>query len=64
MIHKIPINNNEFSKIQAPEPAEPWFDVFDATSDGPMCPQPNKDENDMSEDCLRLNVYTVKIYLE
>lgn len=23
-----------------------------------MCPQPNDDESDISEDCLRLNVYT------
>lgn len=26
-----------------------------------MCPQPNPNESDISEDCLRLNVYTVSI---
>lgn len=44
--------------LKAPEPIGRWGGVFDATDDGPMCPQPTKDETDVSEDCLRLNVYT------
>lgn len=45
-------------------PAESWSNVFDATADGPMCPQPNPIESDISEDCLRLNVYTVSNLLK
>ena len=35
---------------------KPWNDTFDATEDGPICVQRGGDM--MSEDCLRLNVYT------
>ncbi|BFF90237.1 venom carboxylesterase-6 [Drosophila madeirensis] len=42
-----------------PKPVKPWSpSVFDATEDGPMCPQPRDNLTDVSEDCLRLNVYT------
>ncbi|XP_001359929.3 venom carboxylesterase-6 [Drosophila pseudoobscura] len=42
-----------------PKPVKPWSPtVFDATEDGPMCPQPWENLTDVSEDCLRLNVYT------
>ena len=36
-----------------------WHNVFDATEEGPSCPQPNGTL--VSEDCLRLNVYTTKL---
>lgn len=45
-------------RFKAPEPIDQWSGVYDATTDGPMCPQPYSDESDISEDCLRLNVYT------
>lgn len=47
--------------LKAPIPIEPWNDILDATDDGPMCVQENSDESrmtEMSEDCLRINVYT------
>lgn len=47
-------------RFQAPVPVAAWSDVFDATVDGPMCMQysPDNDYSNMSEDCLRLNVYS------
>lgn len=47
-------------RFRAPVPAEPWSDVFDATQDGPRCVQyrANNDYSVVSEDCLRLNVYS------
>ena len=45
--------------FQPPVPAEDWQNVFDATEEGPSCPQP--DGQLTSEDCLRLNVYTTKV---
>ncbi|XP_073821173.1 juvenile hormone esterase [Musca autumnalis] len=45
-------------RFKPPEPVEQWFDIFDATFDGPMCPQPGLSSQDVSEDCLRLNIYT------
>ncbi|XP_013102237.2 juvenile hormone esterase [Stomoxys calcitrans] len=45
-------------RFKPPEPIEQWFDIFDATFDGPMCPQPALNSLDVSEDCLRLNIYT------
>lgn len=44
-----------------PRPPEPWTGVFDATSYGDQAPQtPNAIAGDepMSEDCLRINVWT------
>lgn len=42
-----------------PQPVKPWSPkIFDASEDGPMCPQPWDNMTDVSEDCLRLNVYT------
>lgn len=52
---KPPIANLRF---KPPEPAEQWSGIFDATDDGPMCPQPAYNLSDVSEDCLRLNIYT------
>lgn len=37
---------------------KPWNGTFDATKDGPMCVQFTNDAEKISEDCLRLNVYT------
>ncbi|KAL9703203.1 hypothetical protein quinque_006721 [Culex quinquefasciatus] len=45
-------------RFRAPWPVSPWNDTLDASGDGPMCPQPAIDESDVSEDCLRLNVYS------
>ncbi|KAH8292127.1 hypothetical protein KR054_006004 [Drosophila jambulina] len=42
-----------------PQPVKSWSPgTFDASQDGPMCPQPWDNMTDVSEDCLRLNVYT------
>ncbi|XP_022222582.2 juvenile hormone esterase [Drosophila obscura] len=48
-------------RFRPPEPVEQWYDVFDATFDGPKCPQPGLVSDDVSEDCLRLNVYTKEL---
>lgn len=55
---KAPINELRFKD---PVAVEKWDDVFDGTKDGPMCPQPGKDEAEYSEDCLRLNIYVKKL---
>lgn len=52
---KAPVDSLRF---RPPEPIEQWFDIFDATFDGPKCPQPGLVSEDVSEDCLRLNIYT------
>ncbi|CAD7085838.1 unnamed protein product [Hermetia illucens] len=52
---KPPINELRF---KAPQPADKWNGIFDATKDGPRCPQPTANLSDISEDCLRINVYT------
>uniref|UniRef100_A0A336LPT8 Carboxylic ester hydrolase n=1 Tax=Culicoides sonorensis TaxID=179676 RepID=A0A336LPT8_CULSO len=57
---KPPIGNLRF---KAPENIEPWSEIFDATKDGPRCPQPTdaNEASDVSEDCLRLNIYTSEL---
>ncbi|XP_054081120.1 juvenile hormone esterase [Zeugodacus cucurbitae] len=46
-------------RFQNPKPYPPWKPaILDAIEDGPMCPQVTENVTDMSEDCLRLNVYT------
>lgn len=47
--------------IQAPVPVKPWNGTFDAVRDSPKCPQPVASAAEISEDCLRLNVYTKNI---
>jgi len=53
---KAPINELRF---QPPVPVEKWDGVYNATQDGPSCPQ--KHLEDTNEDCLMLNVYTTKL---
>lgn len=43
-------------RFQPAEPVKAWTEVFDASQEGPACPQPG--DIVTSEDCLRLNVYT------
>ncbi|XP_045478007.1 uncharacterized protein LOC123683151 [Harmonia axyridis] len=51
-----PINELRF---KPPVPVKPHNGIYDATKDGPVCPQPTKFK--ISEDCLLLNVYTTCI---
>ncbi|XP_043250756.1 esterase E4-like [Colletes gigas] len=46
-------------RFQPPVPAADWQSVFDASEEGPSCPQSKGQLQ--SEDCLRLNVYTTKL---
>lgn len=53
-----PTNNLRW---KPPVPIKPWYGEFDATSDGPACFSPQRSGlpvEPMSEDCLRLNIYT------
>ncbi|XP_067618823.1 juvenile hormone esterase-like [Eurosta solidaginis] len=46
-------------RFRNPKPHPAWKPQnLDATQDGPMCPQLTENITDLSEDCLRLNVYT------
>ncbi|XP_065371731.1 juvenile hormone esterase-like [Calliphora vicina] len=46
-------------RFQNPQPVEAWKpELYDATKDGPICPQVTANITYLSEDCLRLNVYT------
>ena len=55
-------------RFRAPQPAEPWQGVYDATAFGPSAPQPPPLTGSLvaggdlrtDEDCLFLNVYTPK----
>ncbi|XP_039948695.1 bile salt-activated lipase [Bactrocera tryoni] len=50
-------------RFQNPKPYPAWKPtVLDATEDGPMCPQVTENITDLSEDCLRLNIYTKDLY--
>lgn len=42
-------------------PVKPWNGTLDAFRDSPKCPQPVISASEISEDCLRLNVYTKNI---
>ncbi|KAJ8686630.1 hypothetical protein QAD02_022424 [Eretmocerus hayati] len=46
-------------RFQPPVPVAPLESIFDASEEGPACPQ-SFSEN-QSEDCLRLNIYTTKL---
>ncbi|KAJ0173409.1 hypothetical protein K1T71_010558 [Dendrolimus kikuchii] len=59
---KPPVGQLRFAPLEA---VEPWDDEFEATKEGPMCPQNPmyyghllKNERGQSEDCLRVNVFT------
>ncbi|XP_063924662.1 esterase FE4-like [Zophobas morio] len=54
-----PINSLRF---QPPVPTGKWSGVYNATVDGPACPQVQQDGVTIptSEDCLFLNIYTTK----
>lgn len=45
-------------RFQAPVPPLPWDGVGDAFDYGPMAPQGNRKAPNVSEDCLKLNVWT------
>ncbi|KAM7362757.1 juvenile hormone esterase-like [Cochliomyia hominivorax] len=46
-------------RFQNPQPVRDWKPkVFDATNEGPLCPQTYVNSSSISEDCLRLNIYT------
>ncbi|XP_060522228.1 esterase E4-like [Cylas formicarius] len=53
---RAPINELRF---HPPQPIEKYEGVYNATVDGPLCPQPGADPT--SEDCLLLNVYTTRL---
>ncbi|KAF5306931.1 hypothetical protein FQA39_LY00161 [Lamprigera yunnana] len=46
-------------RFKLPVPTDSWTGMYDATADGPACPQPIIQPN--SEDCLFLNVYSTKL---
>ncbi|TMW42428.1 hypothetical protein DOY81_012492, partial [Sarcophaga bullata] len=46
-------------RFQNPQPIKSWkHQMYDATKDGPLCPQKTRNGSNLSEDCLRLNIYT------
>nr|CAI5851523.1 unnamed protein product [Callosobruchus analis] len=53
---KAPVNELRF---KPPVPIGKWEGVYDATKDGPLCPQATTDP--VSEDCLLLNIYSTKL---
>ncbi|KAK5641626.1 hypothetical protein RI129_010173 [Pyrocoelia pectoralis] len=53
---KAPVGDLRF---QPPVPVEKWDGVYNATDDGPMCPQIVL--RPISEDCLSLSVYTTQL---
>uniref|UniRef100_A0A336MV40 Carboxylic ester hydrolase n=1 Tax=Culicoides sonorensis TaxID=179676 RepID=A0A336MV40_CULSO len=54
---KPPVNELRF---EPPVPIGNWSDIFNATKDGPHCPQGVRDDLniEISEDCLHLNIYS------
>ena len=60
-----PVGNLRFSK---PEPYGAWDGILDATEFGPSCMQgklfPGVPNQEVSEDCLFLNIYSPKVEKE
>nr|KAF7438143.1 hypothetical protein H0235_000534 [Vespula pensylvanica] len=50
-----------YLRFRAPVEVDPWTEEFDATKDGPICPQIYKETFVGQEDCLNLNVYTPQV---
>ncbi|XP_035735758.1 esterase E4-like isoform X1 [Vespa mandarinia] len=48
-------------RFRPPVEVDPWTKEFDATKDGPICPQMNNNKFIGQEDCLNLNVYTPQL---
>ncbi|KAJ8686610.1 hypothetical protein QAD02_022404 [Eretmocerus hayati] len=46
-------------RFRPAEPVDKWKGTYDASEDGPACPQ--QGGRDVTEDCLTLNVYTTKL---
>ncbi|KAJ8686609.1 hypothetical protein QAD02_022403 [Eretmocerus hayati] len=46
-------------RFRPAEPVDKWSGTYDASQDGPACPQQRG--KDVSEDCLVLNIYTTKL---
>ncbi|XP_015176907.1 PREDICTED: esterase E4-like isoform X1 [Polistes dominula] len=46
-------------RFQVATPAKDWNGIYDGTQEGPACPTLSR--TPISEDCLRLNVYTTKL---
>ncbi|KAI4501643.1 hypothetical protein M0802_002978 [Mischocyttarus mexicanus] len=53
---KPPVGENRFKDAI---PADDWNGIYDATKEGPACS--TLSDTPISEDCLRLNVYTTKL---
>lgn len=52
------------NRFHPPRPVADWRDIFDASKYGPQAPQVRSaiaDDGPMSEDCLRINVWTPRI---
>ena len=54
--------DTKFDLFQQAVPVARWNNIFDASQEGPSCPQPGG--RIQSEDCLRLNVYSTKVILK
>lgn len=64
LLHKNMIKDFCSCLLQPPVPVKLWSNIYDATEDGPLCPQPHGEIlGPVSEDCLHLNVYTKNVSL-
>ncbi|XP_047352496.1 venom carboxylesterase-6-like isoform X4 [Vespa velutina] len=50
-----------YLRFRPPVEIDPWTKEFDATKDGPICPQMHNNKFMGQEDCLNLNVYTPQL---
>lgn len=54
-------------RFKAPEPAEKWSGIYDATKTKPICPQiklPSNKNMEQNENCLFLNVHSKMVKIE